>query len=163
MQVQHRVPYFLARMDGGLNISNFSPRQRLSPAADGVASASSPCIRTVGYAGRLVFDKNPHLFVRAASLVSQRQKQRQQNSTEVPNAIALCVARFVMTGDGELRRELEAEARRLNVDVEWRGAASPQQMPAVLKSYDIFAFPTFCDSFGRVQADFPATLSYRTC
>ena len=78
----------------------------------------------IGAAGRLVPQKNPLAFVRAAAQVMQT----------VPGA------RFVWCGDGELRAEVEQLARQINVPLITTG--HQENSAAIMCAFDVFVLPS---------------------
>jgi glycosyltransferase involved in cell wall biosynthesis len=56
-------------------------------------------------------------------------------------------ARFTLVGDGPMRAELEAEAKRLGIDhvVTFAGSVSQDDMPAFFARADIFCQPSFAE------------------
>ena len=61
--------------------------------------------------------------------------------------------RFVIVGDGELRGELEAEARKLSLDGVMIFAGFRKDIPSILASFDIFAFPSHLEGLGTSLLD----------
>jgi glycosyltransferase involved in cell wall biosynthesis len=51
-------------------------------------------------------------------------------------------AQFAIVGDGELRADLERQARELGVDERVRFTGTREDVPALLASFDVFAFPS---------------------
>jgi len=78
----------------------------------------------VGGVGRMVPQKDPLTFVRAASIVSE----------------AMPSARFVWCGDGELRPAVESLARGLNVPLRVTGHL--ENVWAAMRGFDVFALPS---------------------
>ena len=93
----------------GVDSERFMPHARTT-AAPGHSQAGA----TIGYVGRLSQEKHPALFLRAAALVHAR----------MPGA------RFVIIGDGPLRRELEALAATLALEGVVTFAGECADMPA---------------------------------
>jgi glycosyltransferase involved in cell wall biosynthesis len=58
--------------------------------------------------------------------------------------------RLVLVGNGPEEDALRAQARRLGVEVEFRGFVDQPQLPALYAEADVFAFPTLDDPFGLV-------------
>jgi glycosyltransferase involved in cell wall biosynthesis len=134
------------RIYNGVDTELFKPRGQACAAVDdtaggcgrdeatrarvaGLASLAMPLGADViiGYVGRLSQEKNPQLFVRAAARVH----------LQMPGA------RFVMVGDGPLRAELEAQARRLGVADVLAFAGERDDMPAVYPALDILALTSW--------------------
>jgi glycosyltransferase involved in cell wall biosynthesis len=95
----------------GIDVDRFHP--------NGSASASPGPIVTVG---RLVPQKNHELFLQAAA----------------PLAGAVPEARFVIVGDGPLRPQLEASARRLSIADRVAFAGERRDVEALLRTASLF-------------------------
>ncbi|MDQ7830066.1 MAG: glycosyltransferase [Armatimonadota bacterium] len=80
----------------------------------------------IGMIARLVPDKDPLTFVRAAAGVAVRRP----------------AARFLVVGDGPLRREVEAESRRLGLSDRLRVTGFRDDVPALLVGMDIIVLPS---------------------
>lgn len=121
------VPNRLERINAGIDLARYDP------------ATVQPFRRfdgpVVGRVSRLVEEKDPETFVRAAAIVQARHPQ----------------ANFVIAGDGPLRPQLEALAQRLDARITFLGNCA--NVPAVLAAFDIFAYPTLGDSFGFVNAE----------
>jgi len=121
------VPNRLTRINAGIDLARYNPAS-VQPFRlfDGPV---------VGRVSRLVEEKDPETFVRAAALVQARHPH----------------TNFVIAGDGPLRAQLEALAQRLGTRITFLGNCT--NVPAVLAAFDIFAYPTLGDSFGFVNAE----------
>lgn len=121
------VPNRLVRINAGIDLARYNPAS-VQPFRlfDGPV---------VGRVSRLVEEKDPETFVRAAALVQARHPH----------------TNFVIAGDGPLRAQLEALAQRLGTRITFLGNCT--NVPAVLAAFDIFAYPTLGDSFGFVNAE----------
>jgi len=121
------VPNRLERINAGIDLARYNPAS-VQPFRlfDGPV---------VGRVSRLVEEKDPETFVRAAALVQARHPH----------------TNFVIAGDGPLRAQLEALAQRLGARITFLGNCT--NVPAVLAAFDIFAYPTLGDSFGFVNAE----------
>ena len=121
------VPNRLTRINAGIDLARYNPAS-VQPFRlfDGPV---------VGRVSRLVEEKDPETFVRAAALVQARHPH----------------TNFVIAGDGPLRAQLEALAGRLGARITFLGNCT--NVPAVLAAFDIFAYPTLGDSFGFVNAE----------
>lgn len=80
----------------------------------------------VGNVARLAPQKGHDVLLEAARLVLERCPE----------------ARFVVAGGGELRHELEERARRLGLGEAVRFLGERDDVPGVLASLDVFAFPS---------------------
>jgi glycosyltransferase involved in cell wall biosynthesis len=81
---------------------------------------------TIGNVARLAPQKGQRTLIEAAPLVLER----------FPDA------RFVIVGDGELRGELEAAAAALGVAQRFTFAGERRDVPVLLETFDVFAFPS---------------------
>jgi glycosyltransferase involved in cell wall biosynthesis len=91
----------------------------------------------IGTAGRLVPQKDPLLFVRAAAQLRQEG----------------LLTYFAWAGDGELRDQAEALARSLGVDTHLRFAGYCRDVRPFLAALDIFALTSRYESFGYVTCE----------
>ena len=121
------VPNRLTRINAGIDLARYNPAT-VQP----FRLFEGP---VVGRVSRLVEEKDPETFVRAAALVQARHPH----------------TNFVIAGDGPLRAQLEALAQRLGARITFLGNCT--NVPAVLAAFDIFAYPTLGDSFGFVNAE----------
>ncbi len=121
------VPNRLVRINAGIDLARYNPAT-VQP----FRLFEGP---VVGRVSRLVEEKDPETFVRAAALVQARHPH----------------TNFVIAGDGPLRAQLEALAQRLGARITFLGNCT--NVPAVLAAFDIFAYPTLGDSFGFVNAE----------
>jgi len=121
------VPNRLTRINAGIDLARYNPAS-VQP----FRLFEGP---VVGRVSRLVEEKDPETFVRAAALVQARHPH----------------TNFVIAGDGPLRAQLEALAQRLGARITFLGNCT--NVPAVLAAFDIFAYPTLGDSFGFVNAE----------
>ena len=121
------VPNRLVRINAGIDLARYNPAT-VQP----FRLFEGP---VVGRVSRLVEEKDPETFVRAAALVQARHPH----------------TNFVIAGDGPLRAQLEALAKRLGARITFLGNCT--NVPAVLAAFDIFAYPTLGDSFGFVNAE----------
>jgi glycosyltransferase involved in cell wall biosynthesis len=150
-QVAALVPYRLERMNGGVDLTRFAPApprataaptshpnpaltrsgvthpqgrgSGVTPGGGALGSRPAGCATVVGYAGRLVVDKNPLAFVRAAAAV-----QAYARGAGAGGALNAC---FVATGSGPMEQQLRAEAERLGAVIHWRPGVSADRMPEV--------------------------------
>jgi glycosyltransferase involved in cell wall biosynthesis len=82
--------------------------------------------RIVGNVARLAAQKGQRYLVEAAPAVLERHRD----------------ARFVIVGDGDLRGELEALARARGVADRFLFTGAREDVPGLLASFDLFAFPS---------------------
>lgn len=57
---------------------------------------------------------------------------------------------LVVVGDGPLRKQYEAEARRDGLNVFFEGFCEPAKLPLYYAACDVFVFPTLSDTWGLV-------------
>jgi L-malate glycosyltransferase len=91
----------------------------------------------LGFAKRLEPKYGAHHLVEAFALLCERFPDRS--------------LRLVLAGDGSQRSELERRARELGLGERLRflGQVAPDDMPAVMKGFDLFVMPSVCqESFG---------------
>lgn len=115
----------------GVDTRVFKPALRSDPA--------SPL--TIGFVGRLVYEKGVDLLLDAARQLCTRG----------------CAPRLVVCGDGPGRQDLMALAKSLHLDerVEWIGAVSPAQVPRIMANLDVLVLPSrsavrWKEQFGHV-------------
>ncbi len=113
--VTHRVPQArILLVPNGVDTSLFRPTQ-----------ARTGCsYKVIMYVGRLSPEKNLGLLIDALSLIDQVEIQ------------------LVLVGDGDLRSELEAHARRRKVRVHFRGVVPNHELPDILANADVFVLPS---------------------
>ena len=87
----------------------------------------------IGHAGRLSWQKNHELLLRIAAEVFQRHPR----------------ARLVLVGEGELRRELQAQAHALGIGASVIFAGDRTDIPELmLGAMDVFVFPSNYEGLG---------------
>lgn len=91
----------------------------------------------VMFAGRLVAQKDLRTWLRVARRVADRRPD----------------ARFVWAGDGPQRAELEAEARRLDLPLEFAGNLDLAGLAGLYRQAAVFLLTSRDDAFGRVVAE----------
>ena len=96
----------------GVDVGRFTPR---------TAPRASSAAPVVGYVGRLSPEKHPAMFLRAAARIHA----------------AMPGARFVVVGDGPLRKELEALAATLGIHAFVTFAGECTDMPARYRALDL--------------------------
>ena len=87
----------------------------------------------VGMVGRLSEQKAPQYLIQAIPTVLDK----------FPNTT------FVIVGDGEKRKELEASTRHLNINGKARFLGSRNDVPALLHLFDIFILTSLWEGLGR--------------
>lgn len=119
------------RIDPGLNLTRFDPADgRLSS----IRSDSRSTRRvTVGRISRLVPEKDPESFVRAASYFTGRDD-----------------VRFLLWGEGPERERLETLRRELGAEDILEMMGHTDDPEGALAEMDIFAYPTTGESVGWV-------------
>ncbi len=88
----------------------------------------------VGFIGRLEHVKGPDLFIKAASVVTGHLPQ----------------ARFLVAGEGGMRRQLEHQARQLGIHERVVFAGWRQDVPALLRMVDLLIVPSRNEAVGMV-------------
>lgn len=111
------------------------PTPPMSPVETPVASLSSvadgrPNLVLL-YVGRLSWEKNLLLLLRAYALLPVRPK-------------------LVFVGDGPARGDLAAHCKKHGYDALFTGHLSGPALAAAYASADVFAFPSFTETFGQV-------------
>jgi glycosyltransferase involved in cell wall biosynthesis len=94
-----------------------------------------PDVPVVGTVGRLDFQKAPLDFVRMAALVAASRPG----------------TRFVMVGEGKLRDDAEAEARRLGVDVIFTGFRD--DATSIAACFDVYVVSSLYEGLGRALTE----------
>ncbi|WRT64430.1 uncharacterized protein IL334_001362 [Kwoniella shivajii] len=90
------------------------------------------------YVGRISWEKNLHLLLSAyAELTSL-----------LPNGAVL--PKLVFVGDGPARKELESRCENEQWDAAFMGHRQGEELAKCYASADIFAFPSFTETFGQV-------------
>lgn len=110
-----------------------SPLTPISPAqstASSVAGDEKPDL-VILYVGRLSWEKNLSLLLHAYSLLPSRPK-------------------LVFVGDGPARADLTAHCEKHGYDALFTGHLSGPALAAAYASADVFAFPSFTETFGQV-------------
>lgn len=132
----------------GVDTSSFSPAaassaQREAFRAKGldaptdVAKSSAPEVVAV-YVGRLSFEKNLRLLVDA------------MRSLRFPTATNPA-CRVVFVGDGPARNAIESLCRQYGISATFMGHLRGQALAACFASADLFAFPSFSETFGQAS------------
>ena len=86
----------------------------------------------IGHVGRFDPQKNHALLVRIAAELCGREPR----------------ARFVLVGDGPLRRDMEREVKQLGLDGRVRFLGVRGDVPRVLRAFDAFLFPSHHEGLG---------------
>lgn len=90
-------------------------------------------VRLIGHVGRLVMEKNHDFMLRVA--------------VECPEAW------FVFIGDGPLRTGLQEKTIALGIDKRVIFAGARSDVPALLKSMDVFLFPSLYEGLGLAMVE----------
>lgn len=91
----------------------------------------------IGNIAHMADHKGQIYLIRAANIVKEKYPD----------------VRFVIVGDGELRGELEAEARKLGLDGAVIFTGFRKDVAGFLASFDIFAFPSHLEGLGTSLLD----------
>lgn len=89
------------------------------------------------FVGKLIPRKRPADLLAALVLLSRMQPSRRR-------------VRVVFAGDGELRGELEATARKKSLPVDFLGFVNIDELPAIYCAADVLAHPAEIETFGVV-------------
>ncbi|KIR59176.1 hypothetical protein I314_05162 [Cryptococcus bacillisporus CA1873] len=98
------------------------------------------------YVGRISWEKNIHLLLSAYSHLSSFLPS---SSFSSPNHVNL-MPKLIFVGDGPARKELEAKCKEANYDAEFLGHKQGEELAECYASADVFAFPSFTETFGQV-------------
>ena len=113
----------------GVDHQVFKPISRRAPDQNsGLTNVSVP---TILFAGRLSFEKRPHVVLLAARVLSLRGVK----------------AKFMIAGDGPMRRQLEAMADGLDVTFLGR-ISNRQELATLMASADLAIAPSPFETFG---------------
>ncbi|TYJ55006.1 hypothetical protein B9479_004317 [Cryptococcus floricola] len=95
------------------------------------------------YVGRISWEKNIHLLLSAyAHLASLLLPSQSQFPSPLP--------KLVFVGDGPARSELQATCVKNAWDAEFLGYRQGEDLAECYASADVFAFPSFTETFGQV-------------
>lgn len=123
----------------GIHHSGRKSSLPLTPPASPVvspANANSPTKRIVLlYVGRVSWEKNLVLLLKAYGHLSRTTDQ---------------LPKLVFVGDGPARTELESICQEEGYDAVFMGHRSGAELAACYASADVFAFPSFTETFGQV-------------
>ncbi len=112
-------------IENGVDLSRFSmPSDASVGAAVRMEFGIAPNVPLFGIIGRLVPQKDHALFLRAATEILSQ----------------LPAARFLIVGDGELRQELEQQARALYLEQSVIFAGIRKDIPEILAALDVLVF-----------------------
>ncbi|GEM08636.1 glycosyl transferase group 1 [Rhodotorula toruloides] len=109
-------------------------------------SATSPSKLVVLYVGRISWEKNLRLLIEAF-----RGLQDPDLATNRP------ACQLVFVGDGPARAEAESLCKKYGLDALFLGFRKGEQLAAAYASADIFAFPSFTETFGQVVSEAQAS------
>lgn len=151
---------FVARLGAGALRRWISTRieRLLFRAADAIIVASpadarqiegrhGPLLASVTTVGNYVdldqFRSLPDVLRQAGRLTFVGRLEDQKNPMSLLDAlVGLDCVRLTVVGDGPLRPILEAQARRLNLDVEFRGIVDHTTLPVLLNRSEAFVLPS---------------------
>jgi len=136
--VARRFPWVPAKVrlvPNGIDLGWFAPRPASKALRAGFAvPASAPLALSIG---RHVAEKGYRHLVAAAALVARSQPD----------------THWILVGDGELRGELEAQARGLGLDARVHFAGWRDDVANVLALADVFVLSSESEGFGRVLVE----------
>ncbi|KZT56971.1 glycosyltransferase family 4 protein [Calocera cornea HHB12733] len=127
-----------------------APLVHLDPAAAMLTPPPSPDLLPVGvlprrndtpvvlYVGRVSWEKNLLLLIRSFGLMLESLSS--QDAKPI----------LVLVGDGPARLPLEEECKRLGIDAVFMGHVTGVKLAECYASADLFAFPSFTETFGQV-------------
>jgi glycosyltransferase involved in cell wall biosynthesis len=122
----------VTRIHNGIDLHRFTPGPPPQELRRGLGLPSG--VPVVGSVGRFVLYKGYAYLLEAARLVRQK----------IPEA------RWVLVGDGELRGEMEAQCRRLDLEGTVYFAGWQERVAEHLALFDLFVLPSLGEHFGRV-------------
>lgn len=119
----------------GVDLDRFSP-ERVRAACPRPRGGDT---RILGTVGRLEPQKDHELLLEAFAEVHRARPE----------------TRLEIAGEGSLRPRLEARAHELEIGAatKFLGAVRPEDMPATLAKWDLFAFPSRWEGFGLALAE----------
>ncbi len=116
-----------------VTIENPVDAEAFKPIPEGRRGRASRDSMIVGTVARLVPQKDLQLFLAVVCILARRRSD----------------LRFVIVGDGLLRKELEAEADVQGLDARVMFAGETDDVPKYLRSFDLFLFTSLWEPFGR--------------
>ncbi|KLT45009.1 UDP-Glycosyltransferase/glycogen phosphorylase [Cutaneotrichosporon oleaginosum] len=122
------------RAISGLNMPLTPPA---SPTVSAAGAGDLPSRNVLLYVGRVSWEKNLVLLLRAYGRLRR---------TLPPAA----VPKLVFVGDGPARPELESICAAQDLDATFMGHRSGAELAQCYASADVFAFPSFTETFGQV-------------
>jgi glycosyltransferase involved in cell wall biosynthesis len=129
------APAKVRLVPNGVDLARFAPRPPSPAVRAGLAvPPSAPVAVSIG---RHVPEKGYRHLVEAAALVERARPG----------------VHWVLVGDGELRGDLEAQARRLGVESRVHFAGWRDDVADVLALADVFVLPSESEGFGRVLVE----------
>jgi glycosyltransferase involved in cell wall biosynthesis len=121
----------------GVNLNNFKAAEPSKVQAFREKFGITPQQKVIGTVTRLREEKGNRYFIEAAPQVLQ----------EFPDA------RFIIVGDGPLREELEALAKKLNLDGKLHFAGFVSEVAVALAAMDIFVMASLTEGFPFALAE----------
>lgn len=112
-------------------LTPISPAQSTAGSTSGSVAGDERPNLVVMYVGRLSWEKNLSLLLHAFALLPVRPK-------------------LVFVGDGPARADLTAHCEKNGYDALFTGHLSGPALAAAYASADVFAFPSFTETFGQV-------------
>jgi len=129
------APAKIRVVPNGIDLARFAPR---APSATLRAALQLPPSAPIAVSvGRHVPEKGYRHLIDAAALLEQTKPG----------------VHWVLVGDGELRSELEAQARRLDLASRVHFTGSRSDVADLLALADVFALPSESEGFGRVLVE----------
>ncbi|GAA5904190.1 hypothetical protein JCM6882_003972 [Rhodosporidiobolus microsporus] len=121
------------------------PPYSAQPAPTATTAFSSSKV-VVLYVGRISWEKNLRLLIEAF-----RGLQQPDEATGRP------ACQLVFVGDGPARGEAESLCQGYGLDALFLGFRKGQELAAAYASADVFAFPSFTETFGQVVSEAQAS------
>lgn len=113
-----------------------------APLSDEPASTQLPSRIVLLYVGRISWEKNLILLLRAYGRIKK--------SSAVLLPAGAPIPKLVFVGDGPARTELESICHEEGYDAKFMGHCSGLELAQCYASADVFAFPSFTETFGQV-------------
>lgn len=115
-----------------INLDSYDKVKDISIESVKLSLGIQPNIIVIGHVGRFSSMKN-HVFL--LKILSEMKKI-------IPNICLVCV------GDGELKKDIEEKARQLEIESNIKFLGERNDIPYVMRSFDVFAFPSIWEGLG---------------
>jgi glycosyltransferase involved in cell wall biosynthesis len=134
IQQIYKIPdYKLWKIPNGINVGKI--KREIDPGNIKKHYGIHPCLPVVLFTGRMAYQKGPDLLVEAAARVLRRKD-----------------ARFVLIGDGEMRKQCESQAHKLGIgnSCNFLGYAPDNTVIDWYNACDLVCVPSRNEPFGIV-------------